>query len=219
MNQQPTSEEVLASLFEQKERDLFIKQSQQVTVPANTTIFRQGDACKNYLLVLSGSVKVFSRAENGREIILYHVKEGDSCTLTTACLFSKNTYPAEGITETEVIALMIPRDIFNQGLAQSERFRKIIFDQYARRLGDVIALVENLSFGHIDIRLARLLLQLASETNIVKTTHQNLAIELGTAREVVSRQLKAFENQQLLSLQRGSIHIIKPDSLKEISEN
>ena len=218
MNTENTTEDTLAGIFGQKELLPFIEQSQKVTVPVDTTIFRQGDACKNYLLVLSGSVKVFSRAENGREVILYHVREGESCTLTTACLLAANAYPAEGITETEVTALMIPRDAFNQGLAESEYFRKVIFDQYAKRLGDVIALVENLSFGHIDIRLARLLLKLAATSNTIKTTHQNLATELGTAREVVSRQLKAFEKQQLISLQRGSIQILNVDKLKELTE-
>lgn len=218
MSKDNTIKDILAELFDPEEADLFIKQAQKTTVPANTTIFRQGDACKNYLLVLSGSVKVFSRAENGREVILYHVREGESCTLTTACLFAENSYPAEGVTETEVTALMLSLDIFNRGLSESESFRKIIFDQYAKRLGDVIALVENLSFGHIDIRLARLLLQLASDSNDIKITHQNLAVELGTAREVVSRQLKAFEKKQLISLQRGSIQLINPNNLKKISE-
>lgn len=207
----------LPRILRDKSFEHIIKQSQQITVPANSTVFRQGDACENYLLVIEGQVKVFSRAENGREIILYRVNDGESCTLTTACLFASNLYPAEGVTETEVKALMIPRNVFNQGLADSEEFRKMIFDQYARRLSDVISLVEALSFSRIDIRLARLLNKLSTTSPSIVITHQNIATELGTAREVVSRQLKDFERKNLITLQRGSIEIKDLEGLQTIA--
>jgi len=208
----------LTELLKEKDFGYLNTESQKVTVPANSTVFRQGDTCKNYLLVLKGSVKVFSRAENGREIILYRVQNGQSCTLTTACLFANNPYPAEGITEVDTTALMIPLPIFNRALAESEEFRKIIFDQYAQRLSDVISLVESLSFGHIDIRLARLLLQLSKSTDTIETTHHILATELGSAREVISRQLKEFEKKQIISLQRGSVTVINRQELLKIAE-
>jgi len=208
---------VFTKLLKQKDFEYINEQSQKVSVPRNTTIFRQGDICENYLLVLEGSVKVFSRGENGREVILYRVQSGQSCTLTTACLFADNTYPAEGVCETDATALMIPRNTVNRALAESDAFRKVIFDQYARRLSEVISLIENLSFGHIDIRLARLLLHLSEKNNTIKTTHHLLAAELGSAREVISRQLKAFERQQLITLQRGSIIISNRNELAIIA--
>lgn len=208
----------LTELLKRKGFEYLNTQSQKITVPANSTVFRQGDACKNYLLVLEGSVKVFNRAENGREIILYRVQNGQSCTLTTACLFADNPYPAEGLTEVDSTALMIPLPIFNRALAESEEFRQIIFDQYAQRLSDVINLVESLSFGHIDIRLARLLLQLSKSTDTIETTHHILATELGSAREVISRQLKEFEKKQIISLQRGNITVINRQQLLKIAE-
>lgn len=209
---------MLPLLLQQKDFEHITEQSQQIIVPADSTVFRQGDSCENYLLVLKGSVKVINRAENGREIVLYRVTDGESCTLTTACLFAQNLYPAEGITETEVTALMIPRNVFNQGLADSEDFRKIIFDQYAQRLSDVISLVENLSFSRIDIRLARLLVQLSEVSPRIETTHQNIAAELGTAREVISRHLKEFERNNLITLQRGSVTISNTAALQELAE-
>ena len=212
------ADNALTELLKQAKFDYINNQSKKITVPANSTVFRQGDACENYLLVLEGSVKVFSRAENGREIILYRVQNGQSCTLTTACLFASNPYPAEGITETDSTALMISQSVFNRALAESEEFRQIIFDQYAKRLSDVIHLVESLSFGHIDIRLARLLLQLSTDSDTIQTTHQTLATELGSAREVISRQLKEFEREQLISLQRGSINISNRKNLQKIAD-
>lgn len=210
--------EQFSEVFQQAELSSIRQHAQQMTLPPGQTVFRQGDDCANYLFVLSGSVKVFSRAENGREVILYRVRNGESCTLTTACLFAHNPYPAEGITETETTALAIPREIFNTGLAESELFRKMVFDQYAKRLADVIGLVEQLSFGRIDIRLARLLLQMSRDTSNITITHQAIATELGSAREVVSRQLKTFEQQQLLELKRGNITISNPQGLQKIAE-
>jgi len=207
----------LPQLLQQKDFEGILKQSQQITVPADSTVFRQGEHCENYLLVIEGSVKVFSRAENGREIILYRVQDGESCTLTTACLFASNLYPAEGVTETDVSALMIPRHVFNQGLADSENFRKIVFDQYAKRLTDIIGLVEALSFSRIDIRLARLLVKLSEKSSLIETTHQHIATELGSAREVISRQLKEFEKKNLITLQRGSITITDLDNLQNFA--
>ncbi len=208
----------LTELLKQKNYQNIYSQCKQITLAENNTVFRQGDLCKNYLLVLEGSVKVFSRAENGREVILYRVKNGQSCTLTTACLFADNPYPAEGVCESECTALLIPRRVFNQALAEFEEFRKSVFDQYAQRLSDVINLVESLSFGHINIRLARLLLNFSNNSKIIQTTHQQLATELGSAREVISRQLKSFEQQQLITLQRGSIIITARSKLQKIAD-
>ena len=190
-----------------------LSHAQQITLPANTTVFRQGDSSENFIIVLDGSVKVFARAENGREIVLYHVQSGQSCTLTTACLFSNNKYPAESITETEVSALLIPVKYFNQGLEESNDFRKMVFDAYSQRLADIITLVEEVSFGKIDVRLAKALIQHIVGDMIIHITHQALATELGSAREVISRQLKEFERSGWVKLHRGSIEIVNSSAL------
>lgn len=190
-------------------------QGKEVVLPANTTVFRQGDACGNFLYVLEGSVKVYTRAENGREIVLYRVHSGQSCTLTTACLFSHNRYPAEGTTETEVKALVIPIKLFDEGLQHSIDFRNMVFDTYSQRLAEVITLVEELSFGRIDVRLAKRLCK-AGADNLITATHQELATELGSAREVISRQLKEFENRGWVRLARGKVEILDRKPLEQL---
>ncbi|HEX5637236.1 MAG TPA: Crp/Fnr family transcriptional regulator [Gammaproteobacteria bacterium] len=194
-----------------------LQHASPVTLPADTTVFRQGDACQNYILVQKGSVKVFTRAENGREVVLYRVGDGESCTLTTTCLFTNNKYPAEGITETEVQALVINRQDFNRGLEQSPDFRRMVFDSYSQRLTDIITLVEAISFGRIDTRLAKALLQHAVGEMTLHITHQDLAAELGSAREVISRQLKEFERRGWLILQRGSIELTNTRELENLA--
>ena len=206
----------LARLDDPAMHELF-SQAQEVSLPANTIVFHQGDQCSNYLLVLDGSVKVLSRAENGREIILYRLGAGDSCVLTTSCLFGNVPYPAEGSTETAVTALAIPAAAFKKAIQQSEAFRTLVFQSFTDHLAGVIALVEEIAFGRLGSRLARYLLEHADSGQQIKATHQVLATELGSAREVISRQLKELEGRGLVQLQRGCIDLQDVDALKKLA--
>ena len=188
-----------------------------INMPANSTAFHQGDACSNYLLILSGSIKVMTRAENGREIVLYRLGDGDSCVLTTSCLFGNARYPAEGISETDVTALAIPATRFNQVIEHSKPFREFVFNSFSSHLSSLITLVEEVTFGKLDIRLARHLLKLSTDNSTLETTHLQLATELGSAREVISRLLKDFESRGWLRLYRGSLEVLDKQSLEKLA--
>ena len=188
-----------------------------INMPANSTAFHQGDACSNYQLILSGSIKVMTRAENGREIVLYRLGDGDSCVLTTSCLFGNARYPAEGISETDVTALAIPATQFNQAIEHSKPFREFVFNSFSSHLSSLITLVEEVTFGKLDIRLARHLLKLSTDNSTLETTHQQLATELGSAREVISRLLKDFESRGWLKLYRGSLEVLDKQSLEKLA--
>jgi CRP/FNR family transcriptional regulator len=190
-----------------------------ISLPENSTVFQQGDACKNYLIVLQGSVKVFTRAENGREILLYRLNRGDSCVLTTSCLISNKNYPAEGITETAVSALAIPVTQFNKALQHSTTFRELVFSAFSVHLSDLITLVEEVAFGKLDVRLAKLLLKQCDDQDTLTSTHQNIATELGSAREVISRQLKELEAKGYFQIQRGNIKIKDVAALQKIADS
>lgn len=190
-----------------------------VSLPENSTVFQQGDACKNYLIVLQGSVKVFTRAENGREILLYRLNQGDSCVLTTSCLISHKNYPAEGITETAVSAMVIPATQFNKALQQSATFRELVFSAFSVHLSDLITLIEEVAFGKLDVRLARLLLKQCDDQDTLASTHQNIATELGSAREVISRQLKELETRGYVQINRGNIKIKDTTALQKIADS
>lgn len=191
--------------------------SNLVTISSNQQLFYPGSQCQNYLLVLTGMVKVQLLSEKGREVLLYHVQSGDSCVLTTSCLLSGDTYPAEGITETEVMAFSIPAYAFNRSLEQSSFFREFVFKNFAMRLSKIICRMESVTFNTIDQRISQALLASGSDT-VVKTHHE-LAYELGTAREVVSRHLKALEGDGLISLKRGVIEIVNRHALREIESS
>lgn len=189
-----------------------------VTLPAGAKAFEAGMPCGNYLMVASGRVRVQQLSESGREIVLYRLAGGESCVLTTACLLAHEDYAAEAIAETEVSALAVPRACFDRLLAESPRFRDFVFSAYASRLTDLLLLVEEVAFRHIDARLAERLLALQDPPGTLSLTHQELAVELGTAREVISRQLKEFERHGYVRRERGRIDIVDAAALKEIAD-
>jgi len=192
-------------------------QVQRAHLPAGQTVFHRGDPCRNYLVVVDGSVRVQALSAGGREVVLYRVGDGQSCVITTSCLISHEAYPAEGITETVTEALVIPEALFNEALGCSENFRKFVFASQGRRLGDLIKRVEDVAFGRIDARLAKHLVdRCANKPGLITATHQQLASELGTAREVISRQLKVFEKQAWIAVHRGSVEILEPQALSRV---
>jgi CRP/FNR family transcriptional regulator len=187
-------------------------------VPAGSVLFRDGSECTSYVLVTQGSVKVFRLSDSGREIVLYRVEAGQSCVLTTNCLIANEAYGAEGIAETDVTMAVIPSATFRQLLGRSEIFRDFVFSAYATRISDLLMLIEEVAFGRMDVRLAAWLSTRAGPDGAIRATHQEIAVELGTAREVISRQLKEFERQGWVRLQRGSVQVLDGGALVAVSE-
>lgn len=197
-------------------KDMLLKRSTVITVPKDTVIFGPGKSPENLLLMLDGTVRVQQLAENGREIVLYRVHAGESCVLTTACLLAYEDYSAEGIAETEVSAVAIPRNVFDDLVAGSAEFRNFVFTAYSRRITDLFLVIEEIAFRRMDIRLAQKVLDLARDGK-VEATHQQMAAELGTAREVVSRQLSEFQRREWVAQSRGEIRILNRAALEDLA--
>lgn len=192
--------------------------SRIVELAPDRYVFHLGDACEAFLILLDGSVRVQLTSAGGREVTLYRVGRGGSCLLTTSCLFSRDQYPAEALTESRVRALAVPRKHFAALLEESAGFREYVFDGFAGRLVEVISRIEAVALTPIDGRLASLLLDM-HERREASVTHQALAVELGTAREVVSRHLKRMESRGWLELGRGQITVLDPAALQELAES
>lgn len=186
---------------------LLDKRARQVALHKGTLIFGPGNPAENLLLLVSGTVRVQQLSEDGREIVLYRVHAGESCVLTTACLLAFEDYSAEGIAETDVEAIMIPRDVFDELMSMSKEFRAFVFEAYSKRITDLFMVIEEIAFKRMDIRVAQKLLELKDAKSVLHLTHQQLATELGTAREVISRQLKEFERRGWANLSRGEIEL------------
>ncbi len=192
--------------------------SKVVRLPAGAQVFQPGQHADNLLLLLSGTVRVQQRSDTGREAFLYRVNAGESCVLTTACMLADEDYAAEGLTETEVEAVVIPRRVFDDLAARSEVFRTFIFRAYSRRIVDLFSLIDDIVFHRVDVRLAARLLDLA-QNGTVHATHQVLAVELGTAREVVSRTLGEFQRRAWVEQARGEIRILDAGGLERLARS
>lgn len=207
----------LAGLPEDVAADLQAR-SRIVRLPAGARVFEPGQRADNMLLLLSGSVRVQQISDTGREVFLYRVNAGESCVLTTACMLADEDYSAEAITETDVEAVAIPRAAFDDFTGRSPIFRRFIFQTYSRRIADLFGLIDDIIFQRIDVRLAERLLELDQGGHIA-TTHQALAVELGTAREVISRTLGEFQRRGWVELARGEIRIGTRAGLEKLARS
>jgi CRP/FNR family transcriptional regulator len=188
-----------------------------LTLPAGAVVFGPGQPPQNYLLLINGTVRVHQLSENGREIVLYRVLAGESCAMTTACLIGDDVYQAEGVAETPVEAVVLPREAFDEAISKSPEFRRFVFAALSSRMTHLFKLIEEVAFSRIDVRLAQRLLELAGDGDRVVMTHQQLASELGTAREVISRQLTEFQRRGLLATARGELTLLNRAALRRLA--
>lgn len=207
------------SKLEPKIKELILSRSTIVDVAAGTTIFGPGKSPENMLFLLDGTVRVQQVSETGHEIVLYRINAGQSCVLTTACLLAYEDYSAEGIAESAVQAAAVPRDVFDQLVAQSKSFRDFVFAAFSKRITDLFLMIDEVAFQKLDVRLADKLIALAGENDVVPTTHQKLSVELGTAREVVSRQLQEFQRRGWIGQARGSVTLTDRAQLERLAHH
>ena len=158
------------------------------------------------------------KSETGREVFLYRVHSGESCILTTACMLAFEEYSAEGMAETDVSAVAIPRKVFDDLAGKSPEFRQFVFRAYSRRITDLFTLIDDIVFQRLDVRLAARLLELA-EDDTVHATHQMLATELGTAREVISRTLAEFQRRGWVEQARGRITLTGRTAIERLARS
>jgi CRP/FNR family transcriptional regulator len=164
-----------------------------------------------------GRIRVSQSSDTGREITLYRVDAGESCVLTTACMLAEEAYSAEGVAETDITLVALPKLAFDQLVSEEVAFRNFVLAAYSKRLIDLLRVVDDVAFGHMDVRLAERLLVIAGDRKEIAATHQHLASELGTAREVVSRVLSDFQKRQIVGQSRGRITLIDKKALKELA--
>ena len=190
----------------------------EIVVPAGTTVFSDGEVCQNYIMVLEGITRVYKTFENGREMLLYRVNTGETCSLTTSILLAGGKYTASAITETECRAMVIPVQLFHEAFDQSKGFRDFVCSNFGGRIRDFILLLESIATRHVDVRLARWMLENKSDDNQIEVSHKALAFELGTVREVVSRHLKEFEENGWVKLSRANIELLDLNSMHLLIE-
>jgi len=188
--------------------------------PKGTRLLSEGQICHTALVVAEGRIRVFRQAPEGREITLYTIEPGESCVLGVACLLAGGDagYPAQAQAAAETEAVALPAAVFRQLFATEPAVQHFVMDLYNRRLAAVMTLVEEVAFRRMDERLAAYLLRAAeSEPGVfrpIMMTHEQVAHQLGTTREVVSRLLLQLEDEGAVELGRGSIRVVKAEGLR-----
>ena len=185
-------------------------------VPAGTVMFDENQPCQGFPLLLSGNIRIIKAAASGRELQLYRVSPGESCILTSSCLLGHAPYHARGMAEADTEMVVLSPATFKKLLSTHEPFRDYIFNLFSERLTDLMQLVSAVAFQKLDQRLAALLV---AKPNPVHATHQALADELGSVREIVSRLLKNFAEQGWVRLGREQIEITDAAALKRLAEH
>lgn len=184
-----------------------LARAMSVNFAADEILFRGGGPVTHLLLILEGAVRVYLTAPDGRQVTLYRVQPGDLCILSLYSLLQHRNLYTVAQTTSAVQAIGILAADFHKLMAESEQFRAHVLTTTGGRLCEVVGLVQDLTFQNLNGRLACLLGRLSARagSSTIQITHQELARELGTTREVVSRLLKEFEQQNYVRLARGQI--------------
>jgi CRP/FNR family transcriptional regulator, anaerobic regulatory protein len=184
------------------------REAQFAKIPAGQDVFVEGDRVDNIALLLSGVVRVYKVGETGREITLYRFGLGQSCILTANAILSQKSFPAIATVEEDAEAVIVPAQIFRGWVNRYDLWREFVFELLSDRLATVMAVVDELVFKRMDRRVAAVLLNQARVRNPVRITHQEIAAELGSSREVISRILEDFSKEALIEAGRGTIEVL-----------
>lgn len=184
-------------------------------VDAEQVLATQGSPCEYFPLVLSGRARIFTMDEDGREVTLYRLDPGDGCVLAAMCALSDAPLPGSVVVEAAGEGMLIPARILRGWVERHTFWRQYVFSLVARQLGQVLAITNELAFRRLDTRIAAHLLRSSEPDGTeVRATHQAIALEVGTRREVVSRILKEFEQAGVVSLGRGVVRLIDRPALR-----
>lgn len=185
-----------------------LAQARRQKVPAQTHLYWEGDACSAIAFLLEGQIRVYKSGETGREITLYEIGPGETCILNASCILGNNSYPANAVTSMAGEILLVPAPQFRRMLTLHEPLRAFVFYLLSERLTAVMQLVDEVAFGRMDERLIEYLSK-KSVDGVLTASHQRIANDLGTSREVVSRLLKDFERQGRVSLARNAVTVLQ----------
>ena len=180
---------------------------------ADSVIMDQNQNCSGVIFVLSGVIRILRMSEEGREMTLYRISRGETCVLTVACLLGTGNvpFPVYAYAEQDTTVVRIPVDAFRRLFFESQAIQKYIFSSMSAKLYSVLGLLESITFKRTSDRLMDLLVtKTAGGAYPLYATHESIASDLGTAREVVSRLLKDMEGRGIVRLSRGKIQLLKP---------
>ncbi|MEK8181030.1 Crp/Fnr family transcriptional regulator [Flavobacterium buctense] len=199
-------------VFEESLLEEIAQVSQLRTFEEGEILIDFGDYIKTMPLLLSGAIKILREDFDEGELLLYFLEKGDTCAMTMACCLGETKSEIRAVAETKGKVVMIPVGKMEEWLGKYKSWRNYVFNSYNSRLKEMLMAIDNLAFMNMDERLYNYLLDKAqiNKTNSIQNTHQEIAYDLHTSRVVISRLLKALENEGKIKLHRASIELIRP---------
>ena len=194
-------------------QEVFFREAIQATVTKGQPICLENNQCAHLPIALTGVARVYKVSNEGKELTLYRIEAGESCILTASCILNQQVFPANAVAVTDIEAIVVPASHVNQWMHDHHDWRQYIFTLIARRLSNVIELVEEVAFQRMDVRLASYIHESSAITHVLMKTHESIATDLGTSREVVSRLLKELEQRGIVALSRGEVRVLNRDKL------
>lgn len=186
-------------------------------LPAGKRLFSEGDSAQSLALVVAGSVRVFKTGRTGREITLYRIGPGETCILSVNAILTQQPVPAAATVDERVEAVTIAAGVLRDWVHRHELWRQFVFELISQRLMNVLSLVDDVVFSRMDARIAALLLDRSRVQNPLRITHQEIAAELGTSREVISRILEDLAGEGMVRSTRGQIEILDTGPLEVLA--
>jgi len=197
----------------------FYSKAQYAELPAASSICDEGQHCAHLAMVLDGVGRVYKLSNSGREVTLYRINAGESCVLTASCIMNGDSFPAMAATETIVKAVLVSPANVVDWFCQEPHWQQFVFRLLSHRLGDIISVVEEVAFKRIDVRLAEQFSRsLAQGNTTVLKTHADLAADVGSSREVISRVLRDFAERGIISTHRGNIEILDKQAIRQLAQ-
>lgn len=198
--------------------DTFFSQAQPVEIAAGSTIIEEGQNCAHLVLVTDGIGRVYKLSPSGREVTLYRIHAGESCVLTASCIMNQDSFPAMAEVESTIRGLLISPKNVRDWFCQDPEWQKFIFGLLSHRLATIISVVEEVAFKRIDVRLAEQFVRsIEKGDDRINKTHADLAADVGSSREVVSRILRDFSQRNLISSGRGFIEILDQEGIRNLA--
>ncbi|MBN9693575.1 MAG: Crp/Fnr family transcriptional regulator [Verrucomicrobia bacterium] len=199
-------------------RTEFERVAQPFSLPAGRAVLGPGELCSGMSFIVEGAVRVYLVGENGREVTLYRVSGGEACVLTASCLLGQAGFPAAATVETAVVGAAVPGPVFRDWVSRHSYWREYVFHLIATRLASVLEQMNDVVFQPLESRLARHLLQLSGgQSGPVCVTQEELAHELGSAREVISRLLGRWREAGTVDLEKGVVHLRQAEALRALA--
>jgi len=195
----------------------FMDFSYYVKIPSGRVIFSEGDEVNGIALLISGAVRVYKESQTGREITLYRFGEGESCVITANAILHQQDFPATASVEQDAEAVMVPANTFSDWVRRYDPWREFVFTLVSQRLYRVMEIVDEIAFQRMDRRVAAFLMERSQLQNPIPITHQEIANEIGSSREVISRLLEDFSKRGLISTGRGAVKVMDAGELNLIS--